>query len=95
MVSEVRKNYDEDFAMFGLRNETYPENSPEEIWPYFSIHRHNAIVDTYELDPSKNDEHTVDWMVDYVEKDVLRNKYFLIIDNAAKAKNVDFNDGFN
>ena len=48
--------------MLGIRNETYPENSVAEVWPYFSVHRNNAIVDTYKIDPSKIDEHTVEWM---------------------------------
>eukprot|EP00801_Mesodinium_rubrum_P000854 Mrub_00854.p1 GENE.Mrub_00854~~Mrub_00854.p1 ORF type:complete len:836 (-),score=138.10 Mrub_00854:124-2400(-) len=95
MIQEVREHYDEDFAMFGVRNETYPQNSDVEIYPYFSIHRHNSIVDTFELDSSKIDDYTTEWMVNYVEKDVLRNKYFMIIDNPAKARNVNFNDGFN
>lgn len=33
MIQEVREHYDEDFAMFGVRNETYPQNSDVEIYP--------------------------------------------------------------
>jgi len=33
MIHEVREKFDEEFVMFGIRNEMYPKNSDVEIFP--------------------------------------------------------------